>query len=159
MTSKSNTSSVPTEAEWEESERIRLGLTKEQWADLTVDEDWDNRRPVIVMWGDPLETPTQRLARFDEERREALDARAQERRRHNNTIRAVLPAHTAHLIEQARDLIGVGMGDEPVENDEYTRAMVELISQSTEPIPGLSDYMEVRDFVEAELKRLEGAED
>lgn len=58
---------IPTESEWHESERKRLGWTPEEWAENTLPEDWRNPRPVVVMWGDTLETPSARLDRFHEE--------------------------------------------------------------------------------------------
>ncbi len=58
---------IPTESEWHESERKRLGWTPEEWAENDLPEDWDNPRPVVVMWGDTHETPTDRLERFHEE--------------------------------------------------------------------------------------------
>lgn len=143
------TTTIPTEAEWEESERTRLGLTPEQWDQHTAVEDWTSTRPVIVQWGDPQETPTQRLDRFHWEFLDACDKLVKMQARVQDVIREAMPETTRLLVAASRDLIGE---NPEVVDGEYVRAQAELIA-ALEPIPGLADGDETRDFLIREITR------
>jgi hypothetical protein len=140
---------IPTEAQWEDSERRRLGLALDEWDSFTIDEDWNNPRPVVVQWGDSQETPTQRLDRFANDLAEAWNALGAARAEHLETIRATLPAATKKLITDARGLIGP---DPENVDDEYIRAQAELIAVF-EVTPDLPDYDQKRAFVLSEITR------
>lgn len=143
------TTVIPTEAEWEESERTRLGLTPEQWSQYTAVEDWTNTRPVIVQWGDSQETPTQRLDRFHWEFLDACDKLVRMQAEVQDIIREAMPETTRRLVAASRHLIGE---NPEVVDGEYVRAQAELIA-ALEPIPGLADRDEKRDFLIREVTR------
>ena len=140
---------IPTEAEWEASERTRLGLTPDQWDQHTAVEDWTNTRPVIVQWGDSQETPTQRLDRFHWELLDACDRLVRMQARVQDIIREAMPETTRRLVAASRDLIGEAPEDV---DTQYVRAQAELIA-ALEPIPGLADRDEKRDFLIREVTR------
>lgn len=139
---------IPTENQWEEAERTRLGLSVEQWRETTVDEDWEDPRPVIVMWGDSQETPTQRLERFHAEFLEAVRRAADAEAHIQEIAHAWIPEQTRLLIKTARDLIGPDVEDVDAE---YIRAQAELIATATEPIPGLADGNTRKKFILTEI--------
>lgn len=146
-----HTRSTPTEDQWEASERRRLGMTDSEWADANIDEDWDRKRPVIVMWGDSQETPSQRLSRFHDEFMEACDHISELESRHLDLIRHTMPEDTKTLINEARILIG---NDIRGVDSEYIRAQAELIAQVGR-IPGFDDSDQMRNFVIDEITRQE----
>ena len=146
-----HTRSTPTEDQWEASERRRLGMTDSEWAEATIDEDWDHKRPVIVMWGDSQETPSQRLSRFHDELMEACNHISELENRHLDLIRQEMPESTKTLINEARILIGNDIRDM---DHEYIRAQAELIAQVGR-IPGFDDSDQMRNFVIDEITRQE----
>lgn len=146
-----HTRSIPTEDQWEASERRRLGMTDSEWAEATIDEDWDHKRPVIVMWGDSQETPSQRLSRFHDEFMEACNHISELESRHLDLIRHTMPEDTKTLINEARILIG---NDIRGVDSEYIRAQAELIAQVGR-IPGFDDSDQMRNFVIDEITRQE----
>lgn len=146
-----HTRSTPTEDQWEASERRRLGMTDSEWAEATIDEDWDHKRPVIVMWGDSQETPSQRLSRFHDELMEACNHISELENRHLDLIRQAMPESTKTLINEARILIGNDIRDV---DHEYIRAQAELIAQVGR-IPGFDDSDQMRNFVIDEITRQE----